>query len=131
MLGISFGEILIIATIGLLVIGPKRLPETARFIGHLIGRVQRQVNSVKSDIRREMAMEDMKSIKEEYQEVGQNMRNVFDQAASGMSHAETLLNQESSKENTDTASTPPESPAATVDTPAPPPPPDTPERQNP
>ncbi|MCH9757966.1 MAG: Sec-independent protein translocase protein TatB [Proteobacteria bacterium] len=131
MLGISFGEILIIATIGLLVIGPKRLPETARFIGHLIGRVQRQVNSVKSDIRREMAMEDMKSIKEEYQEVGQNMRNVFDQAASGMSPAETLLNQESSKENTDTAITPPESPAATVDASSAPPPPDTPERQNP
>ena len=90
MLGISFGEIMIIATIGLIVIGPKRLPETARFLGHLFGRVQRQVNSVKADIRREMALEDMKKIHREYEETARNVKNAFDQAATGVPPPETL-----------------------------------------
>ena len=60
MFGISFGEILLIVTVGLIIVGPKRLPETARFIGHLFSRVHRQVNSVKADIRREMDLEDIK-----------------------------------------------------------------------
>ena len=68
MFGISFGEILLIVTVGLIIVGPKRLPETARFIGHLFSRVHRQVNSVKADIRREMDLEDIKNIHREYED---------------------------------------------------------------
>lgn len=75
MFNLSFGEILIIGTVGILVIGPTRLPETARFIGHFIGRIQRQVTSVKADIKREMALEDMKSIHRQYEDAAQDMQN--------------------------------------------------------
>lgn len=68
MLSISFGEILLIATVGLVVIGPKRLPQAARFAGHLIGRIQRQVRSVKDDIKREMDAADLQNIQQEYQQ---------------------------------------------------------------
>lgn len=98
MLGIGFGEILIISTIGLIVIGPKRLPETARFLGHLFGRLQRQVNSVKSDIRREMAMEDMKKIQREYEDTTRDMRNAFDQAADGISPPSAWPGADSSRD---------------------------------
>ena len=91
MLGISFGEIIIIGAIGLVVVGPKRLPQTARFLGHLFSRIQRQVNSVKSDIRREIALEDMKSIHREYSETARGVQNAFDQAARGVPPSETLL----------------------------------------
>lgn len=91
MLGISLGEILIISAIGLVVVGPKRLPETARFLGHLFNRIQRQVNTVKSDIRREMALEDMKSIHRDYTETARGVQNAFDQAARGVPPPETLL----------------------------------------
>lgn len=67
MLSISFGEILLIATVGLVVIGPERLPKAARFAGHLFGRVQRQIQSVKADIKREMDAADVQSIRDEYQ----------------------------------------------------------------
>lgn len=71
MLSISFGEILLIATVGLVVIGPKRLPQAARFVGHLFGRMQRQIRTVKDDIKREMDAADMQSIREEYQKAAQ------------------------------------------------------------
>ncbi len=60
MFSISFGEMLLIGAACLIVIGPKRLPETARFVGHLYSRVTRQVSSIRTDIRREMDMEDMR-----------------------------------------------------------------------
>lgn len=113
MLGISFGEIIIIATIGLIVIGPKRLPETARFLGHVFGRVQRQVNSVKADIRREMALEDMKKIHREYEETARSVKNVFDQAATGVPPPETLL-APPSDEGAEVTAAPASAPAAAV-----------------
>lgn len=84
MLGIGFGEIMLITVIGLIVIGPKRLPETARFLGHLFGRIQRQISEVKRDIKQEMALEDVKNIHNEYKKAAHDMRNVFDDAAKGM-----------------------------------------------
>lgn len=81
MFNISFGEIFLIVTVGLIVIGPQRLPETARFLGHLISRVQRQASSVKADIRREMDLEDLKNIHREYQSAARNAEESFNEQA--------------------------------------------------
>lgn len=81
MFNISFGEVFMIAVVGLIIIGPKRLPETARFVGHLFSRVQRQVAGVKADIRREMELEDLKSMHREYQSAARDIGNCFDQEA--------------------------------------------------
>ena len=77
MFNISFGEVVVVAVIGLIVIGPKRLPEAARFVGHLLSRVQRQVADVKSDIRREMDLEDLKSIQREYESAARDIKDDF------------------------------------------------------
>ena len=81
MFNISFGEVFIIAVIGLAVIGPKRLPETARFVGHLVSRLQRQASSVKNDIRREMELEDIKSIHRDYADAKRDAENAFNSEA--------------------------------------------------
>ena len=81
MFNISFGEVFIIAVIGLAVIGPKRLPETARFVGHLVSRLQRQAASVKNDIRREMELEDIKSIHRDYADAKRDAENAFNSEA--------------------------------------------------
>ena len=85
MFSFSFGEILVIATVGLVVIGPERLPETARFLGHLFGRVRRQVNEVRTDIRREMQLEDMKSIHREFTDAARGANKAFQSATRGAS----------------------------------------------
>ena len=75
MFSISFGEMAIILMVCLLVVGPKRLPSMARFCGHLIGRVNRQVSTVKREIRREMAAEDLRKAKEEAESAALEVRD--------------------------------------------------------
>ena len=65
MFDIAFSEILVIAVVALLVIGPERLPRVARTLGMLTGRLQRYVSAVKSDIDRELRMEDMRRMEQE------------------------------------------------------------------
>lgn len=65
MFGLSFSEIIVIALVAIIVIGPERLPKTARTLGLLMGRAQRYVNDIKSDIEREMHVEDIKKFKDE------------------------------------------------------------------
>jgi sec-independent protein translocase protein TatB len=60
MFDISFSEILVIAVVALIVLGPERLPKVARMLGHLLGRAQRYANDVKNDIQREMELEELR-----------------------------------------------------------------------
>ncbi len=62
MFDIGFSEMIVIAVVALVVIGPERLPKVARTLGHLFGRMQRYVNDVKSDISREMELEELRKL---------------------------------------------------------------------
>lgn len=62
MFDIGFSELLVIGIVALVVIGPERLPKVARTLGHLLGRAQRYVNDVKSDINREMQLDELKKL---------------------------------------------------------------------
>ncbi|MEZ5741238.1 MAG: Sec-independent protein translocase protein TatB [Burkholderiaceae bacterium] len=57
MFDIAFSEMIIIAVIALLVVGPERLPKMARFAGEWIGKLQRYVNEVKADLNRQVELE--------------------------------------------------------------------------
>ena len=67
MFDIGFSEIVVIAVVALVVLGPEKLPKTARTLGHLFGRLQRYVNDVKSDIKREMELDELKKLQESVQ----------------------------------------------------------------
>ena len=62
MFDIGFWELLIIGVVALLVIGPERLPKVARTGGLWLGRARRFVSSVKADIDRELAAEELKKV---------------------------------------------------------------------
>jgi sec-independent protein translocase protein TatB len=62
MFDISFTEIIVIAVVALIVVGPERLPKVARTLGHLLGRVRRYVGDVKNDIQREMEVEELNKL---------------------------------------------------------------------
>jgi sec-independent protein translocase protein TatB len=63
MFDLGFSELMVIAVVALIVIGPERLPKVARTLGHLFGRMQRYVNDVKADISREMELEELKKLR--------------------------------------------------------------------
>ena len=75
MFDISFFEIMIISIIGLIVIGPERLPQVARTLGHLMGRCRQLVYSVKTDIHNELRMEELKKMQDSVQETVHSIEN--------------------------------------------------------
>ena len=62
MFDIGFSELMVIGVVALLVIGPEKLPRVARTVGHLLGRAQRYVSDVKSDINREIQLDELKKL---------------------------------------------------------------------
>ena len=90
MFDIGFSELLVIAIVALIVIGPQRLPKVARTLGHLFGRMQRYVNDVKADISREMELDKLKKMQASMEDTARSMR---DSVSRGISETEGELNQ--------------------------------------
>ena len=68
MFDIGFSELMVIALVALIVIGPERLPRVARTLGHLAGRLQRYVSDVKADINREVELDELKKMRDSMQQ---------------------------------------------------------------
>lgn len=60
MFDIGFFELLVIAIVGLLVIGPERLPETVRAIGLWIGRLKRSLRETRSELEKQIGADDIR-----------------------------------------------------------------------
>jgi sec-independent protein translocase protein TatB len=58
----GFLEMLLIAVIGLLVVGPERLPKVARQIGTWIGKLRRFVSTTRQDLERELHADEMRNM---------------------------------------------------------------------
>ena len=96
MFDIGFSEIVVIGVVALIVIGPERLPKTARTLGHLFGRLQRYVSDVKADIRREMELDELRKLQREVQGAAQDfeqtVRTAATDVATGVRTVERELN---------------------------------------
>jgi sec-independent protein translocase protein TatB len=68
MFELSFGKLLLIGVIALVVLGPERLPTVARTLGALVGRAQRFVASVKAEIQSEVGAAGLNSLRQELQD---------------------------------------------------------------
>lgn len=75
MFDIGFSELAVIAVVALVVLGPERLPRVARTAGHLLGRFQRYVSQVKSDISREMDLADLKKMQTEIESAAKGIES--------------------------------------------------------
>ncbi|AHK78052.1 twin-arginine translocation proteinsubunit TatB [Ectothiorhodospira haloalkaliphila] len=62
MFDFGFWELIIIALVALLVVGPERLPKLAREIGRWVGKIKRFVSSVRSDIEQELRTDELKAM---------------------------------------------------------------------
>ncbi|MDR1849809.1 MAG: Sec-independent protein translocase protein TatB [Zoogloeaceae bacterium] len=65
MFDISFSELLVIALVALIVIGPERLPRVARVVGLMAGRVRRYAQDFRQEINREIELDELKRLQEE------------------------------------------------------------------
>jgi sec-independent protein translocase protein TatB len=90
MFDIGFSELLVIAVVALIVIGPERLPKVARTLGHLFGRMQRYVNDVKADISREMELEELKKMQSSVEDAARSFQG---SVTEGIGDAEREMNR--------------------------------------
>ena len=103
MFDVGFSELMVIAVVALIVIGPERLPRVARTMGHLFGRLQRYVNDVKADINREIELDELRKFKSTFEDAARGfegtVNTTVDSVQSEVSKAETELNSLTNIEN--------------------------------
>jgi len=87
MFDVGFSELIVISIVALVVIGPERLPKVARTVGHLLGRMQRYVNDVKTDISREMQLDELKKLQAELQDSARNFERSMSNELQGIQKA--------------------------------------------
>lgn len=98
MFDFGFSEMMVIAVVALVVLGPEKLPKVARQAGQWMGKLQRYVADVKSDINRQMELDELRKMQAELQdtaraletEVGSTvsqLKSDFDTVSSDLSGA--------------------------------------------
>ncbi len=96
MFDVGFSEIVVIAVVALIVIGPEKLPKTARTLGHLFGRLQRYVNDVKADINREIELDELRKLQQQVKTAATDFQSSVNSAVqkmeSGVRAVESDLN---------------------------------------
>jgi sec-independent protein translocase protein TatB len=60
MFDVGFSELVLLFIIGLLILGPERLPRVATQIGRWVGRARRTATQLRHQLEREMAMADIR-----------------------------------------------------------------------
>lgn len=64
MFDVGFWELVVIGVVALLVFGPEKLPGLARTAGFWVGKARRQFTQLRSELERELAMEDVRRMKQ-------------------------------------------------------------------
>ena len=100
MLDMSLSEIAVIGVVALVVLGPERLPKVARTAGHLFGRLQRYVATVKADINREMDTSELAKIKQEVQDAAKSFEQSVQQHANIVEKETSAIGQAIEKQAT-------------------------------
>lgn len=60
MFDIGFMELLVVGVLGLLVLGPERLPVAARSAGLFLGKIRRTLNHVQDELERQVRAEELR-----------------------------------------------------------------------
>ena len=80
MFDVGFAELFLLGLIGLLVLGPERLPGVARTVGGFVRKARASWTSLRSTIETELAEADIsepiKKAREEFNQIGKDLTDV-------------------------------------------------------
>ncbi len=82
MIDIGLTKLALIGVVALVVIGPEKLPTVARMAGSLFGRAQRYINEVKSEVSREMELDELRKMQQEVQEAASDIEQSISRSVS-------------------------------------------------
>ena len=75
MIDLGLSKLAIIGVVALIVIGPEKLPKVARMAGTLYGRAQRYLHEIKSEVSREIELDELRNLKKEVEETAHSIRS--------------------------------------------------------
>ncbi|AKZ61874.1 preprotein translocase [Herbaspirillum hiltneri N3] len=75
MIDIGLSKLALIGVVALVVIGPERLPKVARMAGSLFGRAQRYINEVKTEVSREIELEELRKMQKDVQDAASDVHS--------------------------------------------------------
>lgn len=91
MFDIGFSELCLVAVIALLVVGPKRLPETVRAWGRWTARARQAIQTLQHEVEQELDLEEVRRIGQEYRrDLSQGSDRTPRPSGSGSSHSGTI-----------------------------------------
>lgn len=107
MIDIGLSKLALIGVVALVVIGPERLPKVARMAGSLFGRAQRYINEVKSEVSREIELDELRKMQKDVQDAASDVESSI---AKSMAETENSIhdawNDSSSSTSSSWSSTP-------------------------
>lgn len=104
MFDIAFSELVVIAIIALIVIGPEKLPKVARTLGALTGRMQRYIAQIKEEVNREDRFAELQKLQQEIQHASESAQNKLQTDLSSVTHdREIRINHDVNDETSQTS----------------------------
>jgi sec-independent protein translocase protein TatB len=100
MIDIGLTKLALIGVVALVVIGPERLPKVARMAGTLFGRAQRYINDVKTEVTREIELEELRNMKKDVEAAASDVQNSISQS---LNETENALNDAWNDSNADSS----------------------------
>jgi sec-independent protein translocase protein TatB len=92
MIDLGVSKLALIAVVALVVIGPERLPKVARMAGNLMGRAQKYMAEVKSEVNRQVELDELKKMQEAATSAMKDVQSSVNQVESGLSEVGQNLN---------------------------------------
>ena len=98
MFDVGFWEILLIGVVGLLVIGPEKLPEVARNVGKWVGKTRRYIANVRRDFESELNSSDLRELLGEQEAQIRELRGMVDETKREIGQSVDTLGAEIEKD---------------------------------
>ena len=83
MFDIGFWELIAIAVVALLIIGPERLPQFARDAGRFVGKIRRMIQSAKRELEKELDLDERGDLKNSINHIDKLMKEAPDRVIMG------------------------------------------------
>ncbi len=104
MFDMGFTELVVISIVGLIILGPERLPKVARMAGKYFGKLRRFMSNVKADVESELRADELREIlnqqSEELQSLKEVVNDVGKEVDSSVSELEASVAESDSNDDT-------------------------------
>ncbi len=86
---VGFSELFLLAVLGLLILGPERLPAVARTLGGWVRRGRKLASEFQRELEREVDLKDIKQLRDDVKELGPPLR----EAAQTLDEGNSILDK--------------------------------------